>query len=79
MEILSEFISRRESTAGARNDRGITNGAKRRNEGRKRRRRERGRDGEREGGERQKRVELPANVTTPLMQKRTKCRQVLPP
>lgn len=31
------------------------------------------------GGRRQKRAELPANVTTPLMQKRTKCRQVLPP
>lgn len=65
MEILSEFISRRESTAGARNDRGITNGAKRRNGA--------------GGGRGQKRVELPANVTTPLMQKRTKCRQVLPP
>jgi len=66
MEISSGFISREESTGGA---------------GRGRRRLVMieallmGRGGRRG----QKRAELPANVTTPLMQKRTKCRQVLPP
>lgn len=35
MEILSGFISREESTGGVRNDRGITNGARRKKEAKK--------------------------------------------